>query len=410
MNAIVSGKAMTYMWQINLFFFGVGLFASKSGLAIFSGLLLVQSLFRVNWTEFRKEKILMGSVALYFIAAALGLFSLSGASGVLNLLYSWLWPVLVIPAYAVYQSRRDWPVLAAGLFVGLAGSTSVAIYNFFVKYGGDFSSKIRVTAFWDMGRWGIFLAVSCIVLVCLLQSKNLAISRWRKLFSLLLGMAGAALILSNSRGPWLALILAFIVFCVLPPRRLKYLVALVVILAGMMVTSGEFRHRFLSVADVHLDESGKITSVDNSNAGRLHMWKVALDFFKEQPWFGTGYRGTEAPFREFLDRQSLDYRNKYVYGEFSYTDQHSSYLTVLVEMGIIYFFVFWGFFAWVLKEAFIQAFFQSKELAKVALLVLIVHLVIFVFYRSVQSYEMASLFPFLALLSKKQPEHKVSSN
>ncbi|GEM_PF-1821090 len=405
MKAHALHRAMTFIWQFNLFFFCVGLFSSKSGLTIFGGLLLIHSLFRVNWIYFRRESILLGAIGLYLIAAVFGLFSLSGASGALKLLYSWLWPLLVIPAYVVYQSRKDWPVLAAGLFIGLVGSTSVAIYNFYEKFGGVFTSKIRVTAFWDMGRWGIFLAVSCIVLVCLQHSKNLTLSRWRKVFGALFGIAGVALILSNSRGPWLALILAFIIFCLLPPRRLKYLVVLGAVLSGLLVISGEFRQRFLSVMDVHWDEGGKITSVDNSNAGRLHMWKVALDFFEEQPWFGTGYRATEAPFRTFLERQPLEYRDRYVYGEFSFTDQHSSYLTILVEMGIIYFIIFWGYFVWVLKEAFFQAYCESKEAAKVALLVLIVHLVIFVFYRSVQSYEMASLFPFLVLLSKKQPEH-----
>lgn len=403
-------RAMTFVWQFNLFFFCIGLFSSKSGLTIFGSLLLIHSLFRVGWANFRKEKILVGAIGLYLMAAVFGLFSMSGANGAIKILYSWPWPLLVIPAYVVYNSRKDWPVLAVGLFIGLVGSTSVAIYNFFAKYGGDFTSKIRVTAFWDMGRWGIFLAVSCIVLVCLQHSKNLTLARWRKVFDLLFVLAGAALILSNSRGPWLALILAFIIFCFLPPRRLKYLVVLGAFLSGLLVVSGEFRQRFLSAMEVHWDEGGKITSVDNSNAGRLHMWKVALDFFKEQPWFGTGFRATEAPFRDFLERQPVEYKEKYVYGEFSYTDQHSSYLTILVEMGVIYFFIFWGYFALVLKEAFFEAYFQSKETAKVTLLVLVVHLFIFIFYRSVQSYEMASLFPFLVLLSKKQPDYKMQSS
>lgn len=386
-------------WQIVIFLFCASIFTSKSGLSIFGVLLLGLAPFVVDWKEFGKNKILVSCVFLYPLAAIISLISIGGLASAARVLYAWPWPLLVIPAFAVLKSPQDWGVGLWGLVAGLFVGCSRALYRFFAEFQGVLTSQVRITGFWDIGRWGVFLAVACIVLFCVYMAPSKKDRMKKGGLFFLFALSSVCLVLSNTRAAWLAFIVSFVVFCFLPPRRLKYLFSLLALVVVLLLSNEGLRSRFFSVIEVSKDATGRITSTDNSNAGRLHMWKVALDFYKEQPWFGTGFESTEKPLRAFIEKQSPEYLEKYTRVEFSYRDQHSSYLAILVQMGTIFFVIFWAFLGLIFIRS-LRGARRGSEREKILFLVLLSHLVIFVFYGSFSSYEMAVLFPFLVLLEE----------
>lgn len=392
----IKNKYVESFWKIVLFLFCVSVYTSKSGLSIFGVLLILLSAFYVDWKDFGKQKFLVGAVALYPLAIFCNLFSLGGVASSLKVVYSWPWPLLVIPAYLVSRRPKDWKLGFIALALGFVIACGKSLYTFITVHGGVFSSAVRVDSFWDIGRWGVFLAVTTLALFGVYGSQKLQ-KTYEKVVVLALFVLGfVCLILSNTRAPWLAFGVGFTLYCILTPRFLKYYLAFLALCVVLVFSNEGLRTRITSIGSVKTDESGRVTSADASNAGRLHMWKVALDFYKEQPWFGTGFESVEPPLRAFLDKQPQEYVEKYTKVEFSYRDQHSSYLGVLVQMGIVYSLLFWGYFVY-LTGGLIDRSLRKSYASALLLSLIACHLVMFVFYSSFGSYEMIVLFPLLAM-------------
>ncbi len=391
------------IWQVLLGLFCVSAFVSKSGISIFGILLILISVFILPWKEIAKNrKEVLIFIGLYPLAIVCNLFSLGGVQSAVKVAVSWPWVLLALPGLVVFLRPRDQKValLAAGL--GLIVACGLSFYYFIFNYKGVFAHDVRVPSFWDISRWGLFLASSLIGLVAL--SKLFFEKNQKKYFWIIQGLvviAGISLILSNTRAPWLAAGFGILVFFALYPKMFKvfrgYFVA--VILCFALVPA--LRARVESMFAVQKAADGKITSSDASNAGRLHMWAVALDFYKEQPWFGTGLENTETPLKDFLDRKGEEYKAKYVTSEYSYRDQHSSYFSTLVQMGILFSILFWGVMAY-LFAGFVCRWLSARSLWAGTMIALILcHMVLFVFYSSNNSYDMVALFPFIALFPKR---------
>lgn len=396
-------RAFETTWLVFLVLYCISVFVSKSGLSIFGGLLILQSLFVIDWQDLKQHrKELLVFVALYPLAVFLAFFSNGGATSALKTAASWPWVLLALPAYVVLGRKKDQKVALVASCVGLVVSCGKALVIFFTQFQGHFDSSVRVASFWDISRWGVFLAASIVGLLALIvyfsDRKN---SKLAYILQALLGLAAVCLVFSNTRGPWVSAAIGGLVMTVLFPRLLKMVAALGVIVVLALVSNQGIRDRAFSIVNVQKTEDGRITSTDRSNEGRLNMWEVGQEFFWEQPWFGTGFENGEQYLRDYIERRGPEYHDKYVTTEFSFRDQHSSYLTMLVQMGGIFSAVFWavclrfGFL-------FLKSYFQTRSLWAGAVLALMASFVfIFVFYSSVLSYEMVALFPFVALIPKK---------
>ncbi len=397
------------IWQVLLGLFCVSAFVSKSGISIFGILLILISVFILPWKEIAKNrKEVLIFIGLYPLAIVCNLFSLGGVQSAVKVAVSWPWVLLALPGLVVFLRPRDQKVALIAAGVGLLVACGLSLYYFFHDFGGVFTSNVRVPSFWDISRWGLFLASSLIGLVALskyLSDRKIKQNFW--IVQVLVVLSAICLILSNTRAPWLATALGVVVFFVLFPKALKmfrgYL--LVVLLCFALVPS--LRSRVTSMFEIQRAADGKITSADSSNAGRLHMWAVALDFYKEQPWFGTGFENTESHLRNFLDRQGDEYKAKYVMEEYSYRDQHSSYFSTLVQMGVVFSIIFWAVLFY-LFIGFGQSWLQTRSLWAAAMMALMVcHAILFVFYSSNNSYDMVAFFPFIALFPRSDERLKV---
>jgi len=376
------------------------LFTSKSGVGGLSPIMALMSLFEI----FKKNRVLLKNstflkavLALYPLALILNLFSLGGLESSLQVLLHWYFPLLAFSGILLFlDSKATAWVIRAGLFGFLVGG-GYTIFQFlnqdpFVSIG-----KVRLGGFWDIGRWATLQGFSALALAGLFLG-SLDIKSFKKNvgFGLLFLFCLFIFLLANGRAPMLGFIVAFGVFFCLKPKLIYLVLPLLFLLIFAFSFSPSLRERVISIAKVEKAQDGTVTSQDKSNEGRLYMWQVAIEFFKEQALFGVGFRNTEEPLKEYLDKNP-SLRDRYVTTEFSFRDQHSSYLYILVEFGLIFFLYFWSIMFWAFFRA-IQSFRNRRSVFNAFLVSLFIyHFIIFIFYSSVNSYEMLSFFPFLAI-------------
>jgi O-antigen ligase len=387
-------------------------FTSKSGLSAGLPLLIIVSLWIIT-TEARhilKNRFIVAVGSLYFLTIFSNFFSLGGVQSVQKVTLHWFYPLLVLPGALVIEKPK-WQKLAlisSGL--GLMIGSLYTLYQFGSKLDFYFDGAARLGGFWDISRWGVFtgfavLSILALVLHNTFLSPKSALKKELLLNLILLLLVEAGFVLSNSRAPFMALGIAVVVFCILKPKLIYWVTFIGLISALVLASNKGFQNRISSIMDVKKSPNGILTSNNESNEGRLHMWQVALQFFKEQPVFGVGFRNTERPLREYLDKNP-ELKEKYVTSEFSFNDQHSSYLQILVEQGLIFFVVFWGVIGWGFGRS-VFSWWQTRSIWDSYLIALyIYHGIIFIFYTSITSYEMSVFFPFIALAGKLQDKPK----
>lgn len=410
------GQAVSYLptmeikkTPLKLSFFGISailcagfLFTSKSGLTLMLPLLILASFWQVltKKSEVLKDPFILALLALYLLGLITNSLSLGGLSSTYQVISGWYYPLLVLPGLLIFKDIviRKWVIrfLVAGGLIGIGYS----FYQFGSLHQFQFDGRTRIGGFWDISRWGVFMGFaglgSLSFVMFHLEQKNWKSMRfWFFLFLLIL----MSFILANNRAPFLALSVSLILFGALKPRSLWLLVPVAVFSSLVLWSQPSFRNRIQSITQVEKNEDGLVTSKDRSNEGRLHMWQVAIQFFKQQPWFGVGFKNTEKPLRAYLS-QYPELSNRYVTSEFSFNDQHSSYLNILIERGVLFFALFWGVLFWAFCRV-VKVWWYSREMWPLFLMLLFVyHGVIFVFYTSVISYEMTAFFPFVALSKK----------
>lgn len=390
-NQKVMPKIVLWFWRFCWVMFGLSFFTSKSGLSIFSTLLILVSLFYVNWKSFFKVKWLVLFAATVPLGMFLNLFSLGGWESSIKFIASNPWPLLVIPGYYLIQDEKElrfflWPLLFS-LSAALFKSASI----FYHAYGFFFTSQTRVQSFYDIGRWGQFVGTATVALLGLSYPSVLQDRRTSICVRILFILSFIFLLLSNTRGPWLGFAGGAILTVLLMRKYFKSVAILVLLVSVVAFSSDGVLARVSSIFEVSKDASGRITSDNSSNAGRLHMWKVALDRFPENLFFGTGFRNSEAPLRAFLDRQPEEYKNKYITDQFSFNDAHSSYLQSLTEMGILFFVIYWSSLVYCLMFFLREYFKTGISLYLVSGAIIFSSLIIFVFYSSYQTYEVVLL-------------------
>lgn len=255
------------------------------------------------------------------------------------------------------------------------------------------SDAFRITSFWDVSRWGF---LSGFALLLLLQLLAVSKHRERMIYGTAFVFSLIPFLLTNTRAPLLALVIISIGLILSDARIRKYAALLVFSLIVFAGTIPSYQERFASIFQVQI-KGEKLVSTNQSNLGRLNMWKVAIDFFKEQPIFGTGFEKSSEPMRNFLQRQDPEYIKSYVSQEFSLSDQHSSYLTSLVQFGFLFTFLCLLIFSAIFVKTGLALVINKPYTARIALVGLTYCFIVFFFYSAFSSYEAALFFALLSL-------------
>ncbi|MCG0275302.1 MAG: O-antigen ligase family protein [Thermosediminibacteraceae bacterium] len=162
-----------------------------------------------------------------------------------------------------------------------------------------------------------------IVIAFILTSKKI---ERKAVFSGLLGVILTCLIMTMSRGGWLGLALAIVIFAAVAERRLFIVLVLIALISPLFLPS------------VIIDRIASIGSLqDSSNAYRITIWIATLRMLKDYWLTGLGLG---------LQAFSRVYRDYMIAGTFA-LHSHNFYLQMCLELGMLGFISFLWF---VIKE------------------------------------------------------------
>ncbi len=240
----------------------------------------------------------------------------------------------------------SYPRAARWLFAGFLASALAGIYQaaswhgllpalahpFWLRAGPRAHGSIHPVTFGES-------MVFCLCGALALWLRPDPVLRWKRAVpAAALGLGSAALILSGTRGAWMAMAAALAVFALRAPRRLWPLLVLGAALAGGLLLprsafSPFLRERLQRFADPAYEP----------NAARLEYWKTAVAMAKDRPLLGVGPSNywTEFP----------RYHPEPVEGHENAGNVHDIYLQHLAERGLLGLAALLLLFAWLWSRA-----------------------------------------------------------
>ncbi|MGF1778455.1 O-antigen ligase family protein [Vibrio nomapromontoriensis] len=316
---------------------------SKAGLSIFTILLLLVFIgFSVKYrAELRFHSMSRLSQWLLLLFASGSLLSLlsSGGLGSMKDFMNKGSLLLVLPI--CLHLLHDEKNRRFAFFSLLLGAVIASLYSLSMWAETLTSTEPtdRIASFWDLGRWGEYV---CYVLVFLLPLLSMPQSRkQRSAIILCFSLVLLALLISGMRGPFLAIVVSFLVYFLILNRRYLLHFAVLSILGTAVVFIAtpsviEFAWlRFISIFDV---------TQNYSNLARLNMWFYAVDFFMHNLTndvqgllWGSGFGNLGPIFGSYMEQSNqLDTLIQVTGGAASINDHHNAALNVVNQIGVVY--------------------------------------------------------------------------
>ncbi|MCU0513675.1 MAG: O-antigen ligase family protein [Anaerolineae bacterium] len=294
-------------------------------------------------------------VLLFTAAGGLTVFSAVSHSAWLTEWLKWLIiPLLMLLTLALGQ-RGGWRWLLLALVVSGVANALVGIYIYFGGSGADhlLISAGRFRAFGTFGQpnpFGGFLGLlTPLALALAYGSLRHALARRRSagqwypadllpvaFYGLAALVMSAAIIMSWSRGAWLALLAAVAVLVFALPRRSGQ--SLLIVLAGgslfaLLWFSGALPESIVnritsSTAEFFAFDDMRGVDITGGNYAvveRLAHWQAALNIAHDHPWLGVGMGNYEIV---YADYRLLNW-------PFPLGHAHNYYLNILAEAGMI---------------------------------------------------------------------------
>lgn len=279
------------------------------------------------WNFFLKKEVKLSSasfsvnlalmLAVFFISAA---FSYTRASSVMVFA---LYLVFTAAIFPVINCGRDKTRLRKMIFMFVFAGFFVSLYGIFQHFFGDntghawideemFSDiKVRVYSTFEnpnvLGEYLIMLIPLCGAMIY--GAKRF----WSKCFYfVVIASAAVCLLFTQSRGCWLGIILAAVIFAFFVDKRLVAL-GIIALMFAPTILPESIVNRFLSIGNMS----------DSSTSYRVYIWLGTLRMLKSFWWNGIGL-GTEAFNRVYPI---------YSYSAVTALHSHNLYLQLVTESG-----------------------------------------------------------------------------
>ena len=392
----------TDFWLLaSVFLLGLSLFTSKSGLTAFFmtslALCVAVSDYRKIWI---KDKTALALSSLFILAMLFGLISDAGLNATWSTFRMWPYALTAIIAAVIYEKKMT-SVLKWGFYLGLilGGLKSLSLL---LTHGDhtDFQ-HFRLASFWDIGRWGTFTAMFCIglfphIIFKRTYDKYFFFKVFLFLFSFVL------LFLSNTRAPLLACLICLGIMALLSRKGFLAFLTVIVAMGLFTLNYPNYYDRFISSFSIGQNTDGQLVSKNMSNAGRLNMWKVSLDYWQSKPFTPSGFDHYKPALKTFLETKDADYLKKYTEVEFSFNDNHSTYLFFLVQVGLLFSLILWSVVVYIICKNTTKLWnsINQRPLFYSAFFIVIAHLILGLFYSSLVSFEAITFFPALYLINR----------
>lgn len=386
--------------------FSLSLITSKAGLYISSALLLIRFIHLVlsgaiPWVNIKDNPYYFMPYLVYF--SGIILFIISGNSAQDFTEYARKGSmILAIPTlHYLFQSSTN--RIAAISSIGIGIILSILIISIKVSENGWDGE--RITAFFDLGRFGEIIGYVIAFFIPLIYSKN------KKIIFLsipVIILSIIMLLMNGARAPLLSLFILIPIYLVIKKRRNFFHLALLLMIAIISLSS--FMPKTLN------DISNRIQSITNiqtdpSNVARLKMWGTSFDFFIENissspkdAFFGSGSHSFKEKYKVYLEsKYSIEKISTSTHSQFSYNDSHNMYLDLLNKHGIIYSIILVG----ALFSVFFSSALSNNPLKDSIVLVLFSFLITGFFYTSYMDFQTSFIYFIIALSGVRSPEEKI---
>ena len=194
----------------------------------------------------------------------------------------------------------------------------------------------------DANTLGMYFVTGAVCAIGLVLSQ----SGWRRYLSLAtLVMILNGFVLANSRGAFLGLVAGALVLAFCMARQHRWLFWSFVFVGALGLTAivdQVFIERMFTIQDVTSEDE----EADMSARSRLAVAKAQIQMFVDYP-MGTGFRGTAALSALYLDRKWLTGD-----GDSASRSSHNTFLTALVEQGVLGVAIYVGWVLWIIGAAF----------------------------------------------------------
>lgn len=274
------------------------------------------------------------------------------------LLWFQMWLVLVLAWHFGRSRAQTWTLLGLLLALTLTGAAMAAYQRFVdpswimlgLKQASQFTGR-------SAGMFGIpnslatLLELALPLLAVTLARRHLA-PAWRIAVAWLLAVQVFALVLTGSRGGWIATVAALALWPLLNRRSWRQAwLGFAGVLAAVAIGL---------VAVYHASEHAR-ARIDPFLAGEFEssrpiIWKVGLVLWQQAPWLGTG----AASYNVLFDQ----HRPKGFLNEPDWT--HNDYLNTLSDYGLVGFSLWFGAGAWLLAEGWREVRRRRREAATAA--------------------------------------------
>ncbi|MBV7433902.1 O-antigen ligase family protein [Cardiobacteriaceae bacterium TAE3-ERU3] len=308
----------------------------KSGYSYGSGLLLLVALFGLPWWKkhIQLNRIhywLLALLALNAIVGILYAWRMSADAGDYNRPIRYLACMLLLVYLSVYPPRRNW--LWWGIAVGAIGAGLSALYY---TYGGNPALTFpRASRYLNAIQFGNASALLGVLCLCGISYARHQRQSWL-LIALPIGffLGLTASLLSQSRGGWVALLIAAIIFVMQNRQHLRRQQWYWLILSSILgiailgiLGKNTIQSRLIKANNeitAYIEHGTENTSV----GARLSMWRFAIHEGMNYPLFGPSKDEMEADKKAWVADgrgHAIEY-----YGHF-----HNEYLDLFAKQGLL---------------------------------------------------------------------------
>lgn len=278
----------------------------------------------------RQDPMLLASVLLVVSAIPSVLMSQDSSRATTDWLSYWELLIYFLVAANVLAVR-----MREVAFWALVAAATLSCVGALIERGGGLNfwflhipARYRVSStLYPMTLAGILYQL--IMLNCAVLLTTGMKPRWRFVLGAGTAVQVAALMLTMTRGAWLALAVGLVALCMLVRRRALTLVAVGLMAALVLFSLVNFHSQGRSIPE--LARSG----LDRDAATRVVLWDIAWDLFREHPLLGVGMGDYTIEADKLLAGRSVT----------TTVDTHNVYLHILATRGLVGFVPF--LFFWV---------------------------------------------------------------
>lgn len=236
-------------------------------------------------------------------------------------------------------SEKDRKKVITVFFIGAAldGLTGI-LQHFDVLQKGDYNQPHGLAS--HPIQYALNLSFICGSAILMLLMRGHIESKKYILFLIVtIALTLGAIVLTMSRGAWLAFLVAFTIVIFLYDRRkaLAFLFLMIPIFFLVFSLNDNIKKRAFSIVS-SLNAENETGSVGN----RLELWKGALLIFRQSPVLGTGYGDFELDIKKLISEKKLKPISSTVYA-------HNIFFQALATRGIIGLALLVSFFVALLK-------------------------------------------------------------